>query len=249
MEASILAARKAKEEYRTLFLSSQGMQKKLRQVTHQVLTAQEEERKQISRELHDEVVQMLVGVNVELSALRKGNSVGVHNLRDKIAHTQRLVENSVHSVHRFARGLRPAVLDDLGLIAALHAFSENLATQKKIKIKITAFGGVEDLDAAKRTVLFRVAQEALTNVVRHARATSAISTSANPRGIRMEISDNGQAFSVKKTLLARNNKRLGLVGMKERVEMVGGTLSIDSLTGQGTTVQADIPFNPEKSKK
>jgi len=195
-------------------------------------------------------VQMLVGVNVELSALRKGNSVGVHNLRDKIAHTQRLVENSVHSVHRFARGLRPAVLDDLGLIAALHAFSENLAAQKKIKIKLTAFGGVEALGAAKRTVLFRVAQEALTNVVRHAHATEAsLDIKKMPGAIRMEISDNGQAFSVKKTLLARNNKRLGLVGMKERVEMVGGTLTIESVTGQGTTVCADIPFNPEKSKK
>ncbi|MES1167516.1 MAG: PAS domain-containing protein, partial [Pseudomonadota bacterium] len=210
LESSFQAARKAKEEYRTLFLSSQVMQKKLRQVTHQALTAQEEERKQISRELHDEVVQMLVGVNVELAALRKGNSVGVHNLRDKIAHTQRLVENSVHSVHRFARGLRPAVLDDLGLIPALHAFSENLAAQKKIKIKLTAFGGVEDLDADKRTVLFRVAQEALTNVVRHAHATEArLVIKKIPGGIRMEISDNGQAFSVKKTLLARNNKRLG----------------------------------------
>jgi two-component system CheB/CheR fusion protein len=250
LEASVQAARRAKEEYRTLFQSSQVMQKKLRQVTHQVLTAQEEERKQISRELHDEVVQMLVGVNVELSALRKGNSVGVHNLRDKIAHTQRLVENSVHSVHRFARGLRPAVLDDLGLIAALHAFSENLATQKKIKIKLTAFGGVEALDADKRTVLFRVAQEALTNVVRHARATVAsLDIKQVPGAIRMEISDNGQAFSVRKTLLSRNNKRLGLVGMKERVEMVGGTLTIESVTGQGTTVCAEIPFNPEKAKK
>jgi signal transduction histidine kinase len=81
------------------------------------------------------------------------------------------VENSVKAVHQFARELRPAVLDDLGLIPALHAYSKNLAERRKLKIRMTAFGGVEALGGAKRTVLFRVAQEALTNVARHANAT------------------------------------------------------------------------------
>ena len=244
------ALRKSKEKYRVLFLESQIMQRKLRQMARQIIMAQEEERKEISRELHDEVVQTLVGISVELSALGKGASVGLKALKEKIARTQRLVANSVNEVHRFARELRPAVLDDLGLIPALHAYSKTLAERKKLKIKMTAFGGVEALGGAKRTVLFRVAQEALTNIARHAQATEVgMSIREISGAIRMEISDNGRSFDVKKALFTRNPKRLGLIGMKERVEMVGGSLVIDSEPGKGTTVRAEIPFNRGKKEK
>jgi signal transduction histidine kinase len=247
-KAGELIIRKGEKDNRVLFLESQIMQKKLRDLTRQIISAQEEERKQISRELHDEVVQTLVGINVELSALGTGASIGLRTLRSKIAHTQRLVENSVKAVHRFARELRPAVLDDLGLIPALHAYTKNLAARRKIKIQMTAFGGVEAMGGVKRTVLFRVAQEALTNVARHANATEIGMTISEISGaIRMEISDNGQSFPVEKTLLAQNPKRLGLIGMKERVEMVGGSLTIQSAPGKGTTVCAEIPFT-EKPK-
>jgi len=235
--------RKGKEHYQSLFLDSQVMQKKLRKLTHQIILAQEDERKEISRELHDEVVQTLVGINVELAGLGRGATVGVQTLKAKIAHTQKLVENSVNAVHQFARELRPAVLDDLGLIPALVAYSKNLAARKHLKIEMTAFAGVEALGAVKRTVLFRVAQEALTNVVRHARATIVKLTIREiAGGIRMDISDNGKSFQVRKTLLAKNNKHLGLIGMRERVEMVGGHFTLDSVPGTGTTVRAEIPF-------
>ena len=235
-----------KAQYQQLYLESQIMQRKLRLLTRQIISAQEEERKEISRELHDEVVQTLVGINVELSTLSKGASLGLHIFQKKIARTQRLVEDAVNEVHRFARELRPAVLDDLGLIPALHAYSTNLAERKKLKIHLTAFGGVEALGNAQRTVLFRVAQEALTNVVRHAQATQVALTIRKVGGaIRMEVSDNGKAFQVEQVLLARNFKRLGLVGMRERVEMAGGTLAVESTPGKGTTVRAEIPFGAE----
>ena len=135
------------------------------------------------------------------------------------------------------------MLDDLGLIAALHAYSRNLAERKKFKIHLTAFAGVEALANDKRTVLFRVAQEALTNVARHAKATRVkLSITPIAGAVRLEISDNGQSFQVDKILGARNPKRLGLVGMRERIEMVGGHLAIESKPGQGTTVRAEIPF-------
>ncbi len=241
---------KVKEQYRQLLLQSHVMQKKLRRMTHQIILAQEEERKEISRELHDEVVQTLVGINVQLSALGKGASVGLHALKEKIALTQRLVENSVNAVHRFARELRPAVLDDLGLIPALHTYCKGLAARKNIKIDLKAFSGVEGLGSAKRTVLYRVAQEALTNVVRHAQATQAsVEIREVPGRVRMEISDDGRSFPVEQTLQARNPNRLGLLGMRERVEMVFGTLAIKSVPGKGTTVCAEIPSNREKIKK
>ena len=240
--------RTAKEQYRALYLQSRIMHRKLRQLTRQIILAQEEERKKISRELHDEVVQTLVGINVELSALSTGAAVGFHALKEKIARTQRLVENSVTTLHRFARDLRPAVLDDLGLIPALHAYNKNLAARKKLRIHLTAFGGVEALGSLKRTVLYRVAQEALTNVARHAQATQVeMSITEHSGTIRMEISDNGKSFDVEKALSATTRTRLGLIGMKERIEMVGGTLTIRSAQGTGTTVGAEIPFPEKKS--
>jgi two-component system sensor histidine kinase DegS len=245
-EATILEAR---SKYEKLFRASRAMEGKLRHLTRQIIMAQEEERKEISRELHDEVVQTLVGINVALATLGQGASMGLRELKAKIAHTRRLVENSVDKVHRFARDLRPVVLDDLGLIPALHAYSAGLAARKKIKIQMTAFGGVEALGAAKRTVLYRVAQEALTNVARHAQASQVrMSITEVVGSIRMEISDNGKSFPVEEILRTKNRKRLGLIGMKERVEMVGGSFQIDSAAGVGTTVRADIPFSQKEGK-
>jgi two-component system sensor histidine kinase DegS len=243
LKASLRTVRQGREEIGAHLLSAQLLQKKLRYVTHQILTAQEEERKKISRELHDEVVQTLVGINVELSALVHGNSPDVRLLKDKISSTQRLVESSVDAVHRFARDLRPAVLDDLGLVPALRTYCEGLAERKKLKIHLTADRAVEQLASDKRTVLFRVTQEALTNVARHAHA-SHVKLRITKTGaiMRLEISDNGKSFPVQKKLQAKGNKRLGLVGMRERVEMVGGTFTIESTPGQGTTVRADLPF-------
>ncbi|MDF3057589.1 MAG: nreB [Rariglobus sp.] len=242
-EAGEATIRKAKSQYAALLVESQTMQGKLRQLTRQIISAQEEERKQISRELHDEVVQTLVGINVQLAALGKGASAGKRDIRSKIARTQRLVEQSVNAVHRFARELRPAVLDDLGLIPALLAHSKIVTARKKLKIRLTAFAGVEKLDNARRTVLFRVAQEALTNVVRHARATCVeIVIRELPGAVRMEIADNGKSFPVQAVLKSRAPKRLGLIGMRERIEMIDGVLTVDSVPGTGTTVNAQIPF-------
>lgn len=242
-QAAIL---RGKAQYETLFFESQIMQGKLRQLTRQIISAQEEERKHISRELHDEVVQTLVGINVQLAALGKGASVGVKSFKSRIARTQRLVEHSVNAVHRFARELRPAVLDDLGLIPALLAYSKTVTARRKLKVRLTAFAGVEALTNSRRTVLFRVAQEALTNVVRHARATRVeIVISKVADEVRMEIADNGKSFPVEAALKARTQKRLGLVGMRERIEMVGGVLTVESQAGVGTTVRADIPFRSD----
>lgn len=240
---SEIAVLNGKERYRILFLQSELMQKKLRRLTRQIISAQEEERKKISRELHDEVVQTLVGINVELAALGRSASQGLDALKTKITRTQRLVEHSVNAVHRFARDLRPAVLDDLGLIPALHAYSKALAARRKIKIHLTAFDGVEALPGTDRMVLFRVAQEAMTNVVRHARASHIrVVLSQTADGVRMEIHDDGISFEVQKTLRARNQTRLGLIGMNERLEMIGGHLLIESIAGRGTLVRADVPY-------
>lgn len=246
-----ISRRKASEQtlktnracYQSLLVQSQTTQRKLRELAHQMLSTQEDERCQISRELHDEVVQTLVGISVQLASLSRATNVGAEALKLKIANTQRLVEKSVSAVHQFARELRPSVLDDLGLIPALRAYMKPFVARKKIQIEFIAVASVETLDDNKRTVLYRVAQEALTNIARHAHATVVTVSIIEIRDmIRMELNDNGKAFNVTKTLSGKTNQRLGLLGMRERVEMVGGTLTLKSSPGQGTTVRADIPF-------
>jgi len=242
LEASVSIVQKANNEHQALFLESNGMREKLSQLTRQIIRAQEEMRKEISRELHDGVVQSLIAVGVQLAALGKGASLEARNVK-RISNIRKLVEKSVIEVHRFARELRPSVLDDLGLVPALIAYNKSLAERKKIKISMTVFVGVEALGDDQRTMLFRVAQEALANVVRHARATQVkMSICEIPDAVRMEISDNGRSFLVEKVVSDKNPKRLGLVGMKERVEMVGGQLTIVSERSRGTTVRVEIPF-------
>lgn len=237
------ALRKSEQHYRRLLAQSHGLQDQLRHLSHQLLSAQEEERKKISRELHDEIAQTLASINVRLGALKEETSINTEDLQRKITSTQRLVEKSVDIVHRFARELRPTVLDDLGLIPALHSFAKSLAKRTGLRVHLKVFSGVEELDNAKRTVLYRVAQEALTNVARHAHAGEVeVNIGRLPGAVRMEIKDDGKSFQVQRVLHAKRNNRLGLLGMRERVEMVGGSFRIESSPDQGTTVRAEIPF-------
>ena len=239
--------RKSERHYNQLLVQSWDMQEQLRYLTRQLLLAQEEERKKISRELHDEIAQTLTGINVQLATLKTEATTNVKGLQKKIARTQRMVEKSVDIVHRFARELRPTVLDDLGLIPALHSFVKSLAKRTGIHIHLTVFAAVEKLAGDKRTVLYRVAQEALTNVARHAQASLVdVSIEKLPHSICMKIKDDGKSFQVDRMLNARKNKRLGLLGMRERVEMVGGSFRVESAPGKGTTIRAQIPFTNGK---
>ena len=233
----------SEKHYTRLLVQSRQMQEQLRHLARQILLTQEEERKQISRELHDEIAQTLAGINVYLAALKVESTVNSKTLGRNIARTQKLVEKSVDIVHRFARELRPTVLDDLGIIPALHSFMKGFTKRTRIKINFTASAEVEQLNSTKRAVLYRVAQAALTNVSQHAQANRVkVSLQKISGAVRMEISDDGKSFQVERVLLAKKNKRLGLVGMRERVEMVGGSFNIESTVGEGTTVRAQIPF-------
>lgn len=233
----------SERHYTQLLAQSRQMQEQLRHLSHQILLAQEEERKQISRELHDEIAQTLAGINVYLAALKTEATGKTNGLGRNIARTQRLVAKSVNIVHRFARELRPTVLDDLGLIPALHSFLKGFTRRTHIQIRVTASAAVEELNSAKRTVLYRVAQEALTNIAKHASAGLVkVSLQKVSGAVRMEINDDGKSFQVERVLFAKRNKRLGLVGMRERVEMVGGSFRVESAPGKGTTVRAQIPL-------
>jgi PAS domain S-box-containing protein len=241
------ASLKQSERQQTLLLEqSRSMQVQLRDLSRKVLQAQEDERKRISRELHDVIAQTLTGINIRLATLKKGAGLNPKIFDRDIERTQKLVENSVNIVHQFARELRPAVLDDLGLIPALHAFLKNFTTETGVHTHLTAFTGLEELDTPRRTILYRVAQEALTNVSRHAKASRVeVTIQKLAAGICMKINDNGKTFSVDRVLNVNGRKRLGLLGMRERLEMVDGRFDIKSAPGQGTTVTAEMPFGKD----
>jgi signal transduction histidine kinase len=156
------------------------------------------------------------------------------------------VEKSLAMVHRFAVELRPTVLDDLGLIPALHTFMKDFMKRTGVRASLSAYAAVNQLPIDQSAVLYRVALEALNNVATHAQASAvAVQIKKLPDWICLTISDDGKSFDVKRVLRMKGNGRLGLLGMKERLEMVGGKFSIKSTAGHGTTVTARIPVATE----
>ncbi len=230
-------------QYRTLLIESKLMNEQSKNLTHRFLLIQEAERRKISRDLHDQVAQILAGINVQLSILKEASSLDGRDLRKRIGKTQRMVQQSVGVVHRYARKLRPVMLDDLGLIPALRSYIRDILERSELTIRFSSCASVEALGNTSRTVMYRVAQEALTNVICHAKATRAsVLIREIPKGFVLTVHDNGKSFSVTQLLASRQNTRLGLIGMRERVEMVGGDFSVVSTPELGTTVRAELPF-------
>lgn len=242
--------KRSERENSKSLVKSNILKDQLRILSRQILCAQEEERKKISRELHDVVAQALMGINVHLANLKTEAGNNTKGLSRSINLTQKMVTKSAHIVHEFARELRPTALDDLGLIPALQSYMKSFTTRTGVRTHLTAFAGVEKLDSVRRTVLYRVAQEALTNVARHAHAHRVeVIIRKEVKSVHLEIKDDGKSFQVQSVLLARGNKRLGLLGMRERVEMVGGTFKIESVAGRGTSIIALIPITRATVKK
>ncbi len=239
------ALKESRRHHDKLLAEARVSQDQLRRLSHEILLAQEEERRHISRELHDEISQILTGINVRLAALKLEATANTGNLKKKIATTQRLVEKSVASVHRFARQLRPMMLDDLGLLPALLSFIKEFSKRTGLHIQFATVTAdkIKELNSVKRTVFYRVAQEALNNVAKHARASQAkVSIEIKDGFVCMTVSDNGKAFDVARELGRKRRRGLGLLGMRERAELAGGTFAIESTPGKGTTVRIRVPL-------
>jgi signal transduction histidine kinase len=185
----------------------------------------------------------LTSINIRLATLKKEATLSPKSMERSIARTQELMEHSVDIVHRFARELRPTALDDLGLIPALQTFMRNFTEQTGIRVSFSVFPAVEQLNGAKRTVLYRVAQEALTNVARHAKASRAeVRIQKRDGSICLEVIDNGKGLPADRVLQAKKNQRFGLLGMKERVQMVNGNFTVQSTPGKRTSIRVRIPL-------
>jgi PAS domain S-box-containing protein len=231
-----------RNEQSRILKQTRAQQKQLRDFSHRILNAQEQERKRISRELHDVIAQTLVGINVHLAVLNQTNAASPAILRRQVSKTQTLVKKAIGIVHDFALELRPTMLDDLGLIPTLQAFMERFMADTGIRTSLKASAEINGSASIVPTVLYRIAQEALTNVARHSKASHVdVTIQFLEKNIRLTISDDGQGFQVTGKSGSRKKNRLGLVGMKERAEMIGGSFLVDSKPGGPTTVTAEIP--------
>ena len=210
----------------------------------QILHVQEEERKRISRELHDEVGQALAAINTHLALVQRERS-GEQDpaFRTGIADVEKLLVGAIERMHSFARALRSAALDDLGLLPALRAYLKDFAERTGLLVRFERAAGDVPLNAEQKTALFRIAQESLTNVAKHAQATEVVVTLGFAKDkIQLRIKDNGKGFAGKQQQAAVEKNRLGLLGMQERVRLVNGRCLVQSAPGCGTTVMVDIPL-------
>lgn len=235
------ALRESREHYIRLFEEARAMEENLRQLSSKLLTAQEEERKHISRELHDEIGQTLTAANVSIALLRK-HATSDPTFAQKVESAQRLLEQSMDMVHRFARELRPSMLDHLGPFAALQNYVKTYTERTGIAVELENTANLDGIDVQAGTVLYRVAQESLTNVFKHAQATRVkIRLMQEAGGVCMEVADNGRGDSRLQQAGGDGRQRLGLIGMQERVRLVGGQFAIDSVPRRGTTVRVHLP--------
>ena len=198
--------------------------------------AQEDERKQLSRDLHDSVGQILTGVGLQLRALRS-NPLPPDELRMRLDETCQLNAEALRQVRDLAMGLRPALLDDVSLVTALEWQARQFSRQAGISASLEASGEMEELPETHRVCIYRCVQEALTNCAKHARAKNIrIVVCASAGGVNVTVEDDGIGFDSRQSV-----KGLGLLGMRERVAGVNGTLSIVSRKDGGTALTLEIP--------
>lgn len=215
---------------------------RLQMLARRVVEVQEEERRNLARELHDEIGQLLTSVNVGLHTVKK---VAGSEAQERIKDCLDIVALAIDKVRGLSVDLRPPVLDLLGLPSALRWLTERIEQQAGLKVQVETLEDFEGVPPTAAVACFRVAQEALTNVVRHARAKHVtLRLETNAQRLLLTINDDGIGFDTTVAQeQARHGHAFGLLGMRERVELLGGRFDIASAPGQGTTVQAELPMD------
>ena len=213
----------------------------IRKLTGHIQNIREEERTHIAREIHDELGQQLTVLKMDVSWVRKKVGSSDQLLQDKLNDLIIMLDETVKSVRRISSDLRPSILDDLGLVAAMEWQLGEFEKRSSINTGFIHSGDDLQLPDSIRTALFRVFQESLTNIVRHSEAEFVtVSITIEDSNLILSISDNGKGFDMHK---AAEKKTLGILGMKERITMVGGEYKIESLLDKGTEVIVQIPLD------
>lgn len=220
-------------------------QDKMRFYLNAINKAQEEERKRISQELHDDTIQSLVVLSRGLDLLASTNTnLSQEEYRHRLEKLREQSNEIMTGIRRLSQDLRPAALDRLGLISALESLSADISKYWKININFTVDGTLQRMNADKELAIFRIVQEALRNVWRHSKATKAdVNIEISNDILNITVSDNGQGFNVPKDMNnLPSSGKLGMAGMFERAQLIGATINIESEVGKGTkvSIQADI---------
>ncbi len=206
-----------------------------------IITAQEEERRRIARELHDDISQTLTGLVMNLGSAENLIASDPVTARQALESLRHVASEAVKNTRRLMRDLRPSLLDDLGLVPAISWYVENYLAPAGVEANLEVLGLEERLPSAVEIALFRVVQEALTNITKHAQAKTAnICLQFAPSAIVGDIEDDGIGFSIDKVRIERS-EGMGLLGMGERIELLKGKLKVESKLGKGTRVHFEIP--------
>jgi len=212
---------------------------RLQVLSHRLVEVQESERQYIAHELHDEAGQSLASLMVKLQLIEQGAS-HPKVVQDEVAAMEKVLQEVQENLQRLAKALRPASLDHLGLVAALRQHVEGVGATHTLEVNFEAGNLDWQLPDTMQTVLYRVVQEALTNVVRHSQASRVdVLLTQRQEQLSLIIEDDGRGFDLQE---AMQKNRLGLQGMQERVEMIDGRLLIESTAGRGTTIAVEIPY-------
>ncbi|HLF27635.1 MAG TPA: sensor histidine kinase [Anaerolineae bacterium] len=214
-----------------------------------VVAAQETERQRIARELHDETGQALTAIGLGLrgvsTTLRQDADRAASNLRQ----LEGLVAHSLDELQRLITDLRPSHLDDLGLPAALRWYAAEVQQRVPLQVGVEVTGEQREIAPALKTALFRVAQEALTNVIRHAQADHAkVRLDYGPEAVTLQVEDDGRGFDIEAAANA-HRPAWGLMGMEERTALVGGQLRLRSRLGAGTQVEVTLPYQDQPNQE
>jgi signal transduction histidine kinase len=209
----------------------------LQQLSARLVAAQENERRSISRELHDEVGQSLTGVLVEMANLSTLIRTNDPEAVAKASEIKRLVERSISVVRNMALLLRPSMLDDLGLVPALEWQAREVSKRSGLRVKLEASQVSEQLPEEHKTCIYRVVQEALHNIVQHAEARNVkVTVRQEADRLLLSIEDDGKGFR------AQHERGMGLLGIQERVSHLGGSFSVDSEPGRGAVLKVMLPL-------
>jgi signal transduction histidine kinase len=221
----------------------QEREAQLEELVRRLVNAQEQERGRIARELHDETGQKLTALAMGLAAVDASLAGEPARAQDLVRNLREVADQSITELRNIMADLRPAQLDDLGLVPALRWYvGQYTSRHPELNVILSADRMPKRLPPGLETVLFRAAQEALTNIARHAHASQVtIELSQTAGGVRLSVTDNGIGFDVSAPPKYERGSGLGLVGMRERVALVGGTCTIQSAPGQGTRVIIELP--------